>query len=81
MKTFGTTDYAADLRNVSSPIAILVGERDELFDASLFAPTVAAIRTDVPVTVIPSLSHIELITDPRAVPAIILAIRGIEQAV
>jgi alpha-beta hydrolase superfamily lysophospholipase len=76
MIAFGTSDYAADLRNASSPVAVLVGERDELFHAGLFAPTIAAIRPDVPVTVVPGLSHIEMITDPRAVPAIIRPVRG-----
>ena len=76
MNAFGTTDYAADLRNASSPMAILVGEQDELFAASKFPPTIAAIRTDIPVTLVPGLNHIEMTTDPRAVPAIVAAIRG-----
>jgi alpha-beta hydrolase superfamily lysophospholipase len=76
MNAFGTADYAADLRNASSPVAILVGEQDELFAARKFPPTVAAIRTDIPVTLVPGLDHIEMTTDPRAVPAILAAIRG-----
>jgi non-heme chloroperoxidase len=75
-RAFATNDYAADFRDASSPLAVLVGEKDELFAADKFAPTIAAIRTDIPVTVIPDLSHIELTTDPRAVPAIIAAVRG-----
>ncbi len=73
---FATTDYAADLRNASCPVAVLVGEKDELFDAAKFAPTIAPVRTDIPVTVIPGLSHIEMTTDARAVPAIVTAVRG-----
>ena len=76
MNAFGTADYAADLRNASSPMAVLVGEKDELFDASKFPSTVAAIRSDVPVTIVPGLNHIEMTTDPRAIPAIVGAIRG-----
>jgi pimeloyl-ACP methyl ester carboxylesterase len=75
-RAFGTNDYAADLRNASSPIAVLVGEKDELFDAAKFAPTIDAIRTDIPVTVIPGLTHIEMTTDSRAVTAIVAAVRG-----
>jgi alpha-beta hydrolase superfamily lysophospholipase len=75
-RNFATKDYAADLRNASCPVAVLVGEKDELFDAAKFAPTIAAVRTDIPVTVIPGLSHIEMTTDPRAVPAIVAAVRG-----
>jgi len=76
MRAFGTTDYAADLRKASSPIVVLVGEKDELFDAQLFAPTIAAVRPDVAVAVVPALNHIEMTTDPRAVPAIVAAMRG-----
>lgn len=76
MRGFGTLDYAEDLRKAAIPVAILVGDKDELFEAGKFAPTVQAIRTDVPVTVIPGLNHIEMITDARAVPPILAAIRG-----
>ncbi len=75
-RAFATNDYAADLRDASCPLAVLVGEKDELFAADKFAPTIAAIRTDIPVTVIPGLSHVEITTDPRAVPAIVMAVRG-----
>jgi pimeloyl-ACP methyl ester carboxylesterase len=79
MRAFGTADYAADLRHATAPVAVLVGENDELFAASLFAPTVRAVRPDVPVTVIPGLNHIGMTTDPRAVPAIVAAVRGERQ--
>ena len=76
MRAFGTLDYAADLKNAASPLAILVGEEDELFFADKFEPTVKAIRADVAVTIIPGLSHVDMITDRRAGPAIIAAVRG-----
>jgi alpha-beta hydrolase superfamily lysophospholipase len=76
MRAFGTNDYAADLRTASAPIAILIGERDELFCAERFAPTVHAIRPEVPVTIVPDLNHVEMTTDDRAFPAIIAAISG-----
>jgi hypothetical protein len=76
MRAFGTWDYAGDLRAAPSPIAGVVGEKDELFAADLFAPTIHAVRPDVPVTVVPGLGHIEMTTDPRAVPAILAAVRG-----
>jgi alpha-beta hydrolase superfamily lysophospholipase len=76
MRDFATNDYAADLRDASCPLAVLVGQQDELFAADKFAPTIRAIRTDVPVTIIPGINHIELTTDPRAAPAIVAAARG-----
>ncbi len=76
MRAFGTLDYAADLRNAKAPLAILAGEEDELFFADKFEPAVKAVSVDVAVTIIPGINHIEMITDPRAVPAIAAAIRG-----
>jgi alpha-beta hydrolase superfamily lysophospholipase len=75
-RAFATRDYAADLRRAPRPIAVIVGEKDQLFTAELFEPTVHAVRRDVPVTVIPDLNHVEITTDPRAVPAIVAAIRA-----
>ena len=76
LRAFYTADYAADLKAAPSNISVLVGERDELFAAELFAPTVQSVRPDAMVTVVPELNHIEMTTDARAVPAIVAAIRG-----
>ena len=76
LRAFTTADYAADLKAAPSRIAVLVDEKDELFNAELFAPTVQAVRPDAKVTVIPGINHIELTTDPRAVPVIVASIRG-----
>jgi non-heme chloroperoxidase len=78
VRAFGTEDYAADLRNAKVPLAVLVGGNDELFEAQTFAATVDAIRPDTPVVVVPSLDHVGLVLDPRAVPAIAAALRGEE---
>ncbi len=77
-RDFGTTDYAADLRNAAAPLAVVVGAKDELFDAERFAPTIAAIRPGTPVTIVPGLNHIAMTLDPGAVPAIVAALRGSE---
>jgi non-heme chloroperoxidase len=76
MRAFGTNDYAADLRNAQSPLAVVVGEKDELFYADKFAPTIDAVRPRVPVTIVPALSHTALTVDPSAVPEILAAVRG-----
>jgi non-heme chloroperoxidase len=76
MRAFGTRDYAADLRNAQTPLAVVVGEKDELFFADKFAPTIDAVRPGVPVTIVPRLSHTALTVDPSAVPAILAAVRG-----
>jgi alpha-beta hydrolase superfamily lysophospholipase len=76
MRAFGTNDYAEDLRNAQTPLAVVVGEKDELFYADKFAPTIDAVRPGVPVTIVPGLSHTSLTVDPSAVPAILAAVRG-----
>ena len=76
MRAFGTRDYAADVHNAQTPLSVVVGEKDELFYADKFAPTLHAIKPEIPVTVVPGLSHTQLTTDPSAVPAILAAVRG-----
>ncbi len=76
MWAFGAQDYAANLRNAQTPLTILVGAKDELFDAEKYAPAVHIVRTDVPVTIVPELGHIAMTTDVSALPAIRAAIRG-----
>ncbi|MCC7348143.1 MAG: alpha/beta fold hydrolase [Variibacter sp.] len=75
VQAFGTNDYAADLKRAPSSLAVVVGAKDELFVADAYAPTVRAVRTDAPVTIVPELHHIEITTDPRALPAILAAVR------
>ena len=55
MRDFGTRDYAADLRRAQTPLAIVVGEKDELFFADKFAPTVDAVKPGIPVTIVPAI--------------------------
>jgi non-heme chloroperoxidase len=76
MRAFGTRDYAADLRNAQTPLAVVDGEKDELFYADKFAPTIDAVRPGVPVTIVPGLSHTGLTVEGSAVPAILAAARG-----
>ena len=42
------------------------GERTSFFTPTKFAPTLAAIKPRIPVTIVPGLSHTGLTTDPRA---------------
>lgn len=76
MRGFGTNDYAADLRNAHTPLAVVAGEKDELFSADKFASTIDAVRPGVPVTIVPGLSHTALTVEGSAVPEILAAVRG-----
>lgn len=74
MQAFGTRDYAADVRNARTPLAVLVGGEDKFFDAPRFAPAIQAQRPDTPVTVVPALGHVDTIADRRGHAAIIAAV-------
>jgi pimeloyl-ACP methyl ester carboxylesterase len=76
MKGFATSDYANDVRTSGAPLAVVIGANDEFFDANAYAPTLDALRPGIPVTIVPGLTHIGLITDETAVPAILTAVRG-----
>ena len=76
LNAFGTSDYAADLKNARAPLQILAGARDELFKPEMFAPTAHAIRPGIPVAVLAGIDHIGMTTDPRAVPAIAAALQA-----
>ena len=63
-------DYVADIRQGSRPIAVLAGRADELFYADRFAEVFHSVRADIPVTIVPGLGHIDMITQPAALAAV-----------
>jgi len=65
------SDYLEDIRRTPKPMAVLVGGSDELFFPDRFEPLFHSVRSDVPVTVVPGLSHIEMSLAPAAFTAII----------
>lgn len=67
-------DYLADIRNIHKPTAVLVGTKDEFLLAEKFAPVFHGQRTDVEVTVLPGLNHLDLVTSPEAMRAITAAL-------
>lgn len=78
MMDFGTQDYVADLRHAKAPLTVLVGGRDELFDAGKFEPAIHAERPDATVQVLEGLDHVGTILDPKAFAATVAAVRGAE---
>lgn len=64
-------DYAADLRAAPSPPLVLVGGKDELMVAGAYAPLVTGLRNDASVTVLPGLSHMDMIFSDDALRAVI----------
>jgi len=68
-------DAIARLSNVKQPISVLAGSDDEIFYANRYAEVFHAQRADVPVTLVPGVNHMGMITDPRALDAITAAMR------
>jgi non-heme chloroperoxidase len=63
-------DAIARLSSIKQPLAVLVGSEDELLYADRFAPLINRERPDVPVTLVPGVDHMGMVTDPRALAAI-----------
>jgi non-heme chloroperoxidase len=68
-------DWRAAVARIARPMAIVVGERDELFNASAFTPLFAALNAGVAVSVQPGLGHLDMIADPRGTTAVATAWR------
>jgi alpha-beta hydrolase superfamily lysophospholipase len=59
---------------VRAPLAVLVGEADEVFYAERFAPLLRHERPDVSVEVLPGVSHMGIIVQPAAIAAVVAAL-------
>jgi non-heme chloroperoxidase len=63
-------DYLADIRNIHKPTTVIVGQTDEFSIPEQFAPVIHSQRQDVPVTILPGLGHLDLVTQPAALAAV-----------
>jgi non-heme chloroperoxidase len=68
-------DFMADIRAVSKPMQVLVGGKDELFLPEKFEPVFDANRKDIPVTIVSDFGHIDMITNPAAIDAVVKVLR------
>jgi fermentation-respiration switch protein FrsA (DUF1100 family) len=69
-------DFQADIRAVSEPLQVFVGEKDQLFLPERFKDVFDAERSEIPVSVLPGLGHSEMVTSPQAIRAVVEAFRG-----
>ena len=69
------SDAVARLASVKQPLAILIGAEDELFYPDRYGPLIHAVRPDVPVTLVPGVNHMGMVTDPSALEADVIAIK------
>ena len=68
-------DYRADIRKSQQPMMVLVGSADELLFPDRFANVFHAERPDVPVTILPGMTHSNMITKPLAIQAAVSLVR------
>ncbi|WP_428248915.1 alpha/beta hydrolase [Ferrovibrio sp.] len=69
-------DYAADYRRQQRAPLVLIGEQDELFNATAYEPELKAVRPDAEVRVLPGINHINLSLRPEAFAVIKAELKG-----
>jgi alpha-beta hydrolase superfamily lysophospholipase len=75
MANFGAgSRYETYLRNIRKPATVFVGDMDEQERADQFAPLFQRLGVDIPVTIIPSMKHADMIYAPAALDAVVHAI-------
>lgn len=72
--------YQSYLKNLHRPAAILVGDADEQVVADQFAPLLERLGVNIPVTVLPNMKHVDMISNPTAFQAIVAAVASQKQA-
>jgi hypothetical protein len=60
-------DWRAQIAGIDRPMIVALGAKDELFHADQFQPLFAALNPRIPVTVLPGLGHMDMITNDAAV--------------
>jgi alpha-beta hydrolase superfamily lysophospholipase len=82
MRNFATRGYRLDFAAVTHPMTIFGGAEDEMMITDKYAETVQAIKPSIDVKVIEGISHMGIVTSPKAVSAIAedVATRGAGQS-
>lgn len=74
-RNFGADDdYLADIRRAVRPMQVFVGGSDELLDARKLQGEFQSQRSNVPVSILPGLSHSDMVTRPGAIRAVMAAL-------
>ena len=60
-------DYLADIRRITRPVQVYVGEADELIEAEKVKVEFASQRTDIPVVILPGMGHSDIVTNRDAI--------------
>ncbi len=68
-------DWKKAIASISKPTLLVVGGKDELFNAAAYAPLMAALNPKISVLVEPGATHLAMIGDPAAIAATVAAWR------
>ena len=66
--------YASYLKNIRRPAFVLVGDIDEQVVGDQFAPLLAGLGVNIPVTIVPGMKHTDMIHAPVALQAVVRAV-------
>jgi alpha-beta hydrolase superfamily lysophospholipase len=70
-RNFGPSgDFLRDLKRAPGPVSLLVGSNDEIFRAEAYAPLLTPVRSDLRVTVVAGLGHMDMTVKPLALDAL-----------
>jgi alpha-beta hydrolase superfamily lysophospholipase len=71
-------DYRSDFEKAPAPVAIIAGAQDELMVAENYRKAVAGLAPNVPITLIPGLNHMAVVSDVAASSAVVRCLRNAE---
>lgn len=67
-------EFARYLKNIRRPADVLVGSADEQVVAEQFAPLFQSLGVNIPVTIVPGMTHVDMIATPAALRAVVTAV-------
>ncbi len=73
---WGRPAYLQDAARAPAPIVVVAGAADEQFHADKYAAAFAGLSHPVHVELAPGVSHMGVVSDPRAVPLIVRAVKS-----
>lgn len=76
----GRPAYQLDAEQARAPIAVIAGSADEQFFAERYDDAFACLSRPVSVELAEGVSHMGILSDPRAVPIIVRAIRDLSES-
>ena len=67
-------EFGSYLKNIRRPATVLVGTADEQVVADQFTPLFQRLDVNIPVTIVPGMTHVGMIATPTALHAVVNAV-------